>query len=456
MGSPTAPAAQPADPVTCRKCGREESDPSADFCPSCGAPLRGEPSRQKLRRRLVGLLVFVTIISFVATGVAAWARAVALDTDRFVATAGPLIDDPKVQEALAVGLTGSIMEGAEIRSRVAGALDDVATGDLPISPTLFAGPITDGIETFLHDRIRGLLATDAVSTIWYSTLETAHSQAVALLRGQTDLAAIEGDTVYIDLLPVANQALSELEGPLSDLFNRTVNLPEVTPENAQQAVAAIEQQLGVDLPDDFAQLPVFSSDALPTAQAGVAAADKLVWALVVFTLVLAIVTVVLAPDRRRILLWLGFGSALGLIVVRRLTLRIDDALVERISDQVDREAVGQAASALFQDLKSFTTLALLAAIAIGVAAYLAGKPPWITRTIERTADGSLIATDTATVRWVGVHAGLLKVAVLALGGIALLVLSLGWASMILVIVLAAASWWILTYLQTRSDGTIAP
>ena len=63
--------------VTCPKCGREETDPGIKFCPTCGTPLRGEPARLKLRRRLAGLFVFLTVLSLVVTVVGAWARAVA-------------------------------------------------------------------------------------------------------------------------------------------------------------------------------------------------------------------------------------------------------------------------------------------------------------------------------------------------------------------------------------------
>ena len=68
----------------------------------------------------------------------------------------------------------------------------------------------------------------------------------------------------------------------------------------------------MDLPDDFGQIKVFESDALPAAQAAVAAIDRVVYALVALTLVLAVVAFVLSPRRLRTTLWLGFGAAIGL------------------------------------------------------------------------------------------------------------------------------------------------
>ncbi|HET6663389.1 MAG TPA: zinc ribbon domain-containing protein, partial [Acidimicrobiales bacterium] len=132
--------------VECPKCGRIETDPDINFCPTCGTPLRGEPGRLKLRRRLSGLFVFLTVLSLVVTVVGAWARAVALDTDRFVATVGPVIEEPSVQQALSVRLTDRVMEGLQIEDRVSTALAGLDQGELPVSPALLAAPITEGIR----------------------------------------------------------------------------------------------------------------------------------------------------------------------------------------------------------------------------------------------------------------------------------------------------------------------
>jgi ABC-type multidrug transport system fused ATPase/permease subunit len=440
------------EPIACPRCGREERDPSINFCPNCGAPLRGEPARQKLRRRLAGLFVFLTVLSLVVTVVGAWARAVALDTDRFVATVGPVIDEPAVQQALSVRLTDRVMEGLQVEDRVATALSGLDTGDLPVSPALLAAPITEGIRTALLKRTEQALASDAVRALWYDVLARAHEQAIALLRGESTNATIEGDAVYINLLPFINDALASLEQQLSEIFNRTIDVPRITADNVTQGVGLLEQQFGVDLPDDFGQIKVFESDALPAAQAAVAAMDRLIYALVALTLVLAIVALVLSPRRLRTVLWLGLGAALGLIVVRRLALRLDDAIVERVSGETNQAAVGAVTSDVFQDLRNFTTLMLIAAIVVGIGAYVAGRPPWLTRTLERASDGTLVPRDTGAVRWIGEHATALQVVTVTLGAMVLLFASLGWTALLIVLVLVAAAWFALTYLRERATA----
>jgi hypothetical protein len=438
--------------VECPRCGRPETDPDINFCPTCGTPLRGEPGRLKLRRRLSGLFVFLTVLSLVVTVVGAWARAVALDTDRFVATVGPVIDDPSVQEALSVRLTDRVMEGLQVEDRVSTALAGLDQGELPVSPALLAAPITDGIRNVLLKRTEQAIASDAFQNLWNTALTRAHSQAIALLRGESTNTTIEGDAVYINLLPFINDALASLEGQLSEIFNRAIDIPTITEQNLDEAVGLLEQQFGVDLPADFGQIKVFESDALPAAQAAVATVDKVVYALVALTILLAIVAFVLSPRRLRTALWLGFGAAIGLIVVRRLALRLDDAIVSRVTGETNQEAVGAVTNDVFQDLRNFTTLMLVAAILIGVGAYLAGRPPWLTRTLERASDGTLVPRDAGWIRWLGEHAPALRVGVVVLGAVILFFANLGWLSMLVVLALVAAAWFVLTYLHERVTG----
>ncbi len=396
--------------------------------------------------------MFLTVLSLIITVVGAWARAVVLDTDRFVATVGPAIDDPAVQQALSVRLTDRAMEGLQIEDRVSSAISNLAPRDLPVPPSLLAGPIADGIRNVLLDRTGQFLASGAVRTLWFEALTRAHERAVALLRGDDSGAAtVEGDAVYVDLLPMMNNALQALEQPLSDILGRSIDIPTITAANVSQATSLLEDQFGVQLPDDFGKIKVFESDALPAAQAAVATADRVIYLLVALTIVLAIVALVLSTRRLRTVLWLGFGAAIGLILVRRLALRVDDAIVDRVTGSTNRAAVGSVTSDVFQDLRNFTTWMLVAALVIGIGAYLAGRPPWLMRLLERRRDG-VAPRDSATLRWIGEHAPVLRVIAIVVGGLILFFGNLGWAPLIIVAVLVAAAWFVLTYLQDRVAG----
>lgn len=152
------------------------------------------------------------------------------------------------------------------------------------------------------------------------------------------------------------------------------------------------------------------------------------------------------------MLWLGFGAAIGLIVVRRLALRLDDAIADRVTGAVEREAVGAVTSDVFQDLRNFTTLLLVAALLVGIGAYLAGRPPWLGRLAARVSDGTLMRGDSATVRWIGDHALHLQIALAVVGAVILLFADLGWASFLIVLIVLAAGWFVLAYVRDRTLG----
>jgi hypothetical protein len=255
-------------------------------------------------------------------------------------------------------------------------------------------------------------------------------------------------------MPAVNDVLSQIEQPLSDIFGRTIDIPTVTAANADQVAALLEQRFGVDLPDDFGRVKVFESDALPAAQAAVVTVDRVVFLLVALTVLLAIASIVLSTRRLRTVLWLGFGVAIGLIVVRRLALRLDDMIAGRVTGETNRNAVEAVTTDVFQDLRNFTTLLLVAALVIGVGAYLAGRPPWLTRTMERMSDGTLIPRDTGAVQWIGEHAVVLRAALIVIGALLLLFVDLSWASFLVVLVLLAGGWFLLTYLRDRVTGDV--
>jgi hypothetical protein len=53
---------------------------------------------------------------------------------------------------------------------------------------------------------------------------------------------------------------------------------------------------------------------------------------------------------------------------------------------------------VFQGLRKFTTLSLVAALLVGIGAFLAGRPAWLGWLMARSSEGSLIRRDSDTIR----------------------------------------------------------
>ena len=391
------------------------------------------PPKRRLRRGLVTVLIVLTSVSVVVTTVAWWAHSVVFDTDHYVATVGPLIRDPQVVDAVSVKLTDAVMDGLQVQDRIETTLQAVPDR-LPVSSELLAVPVANGVRNLLEQRFQTFLRRPAVQDLWVRANRFAHDQVISLLRGESDNATIEGNTVYLDLLPLVNDLLVEVEDLLSDVFNRTIDIPEATGQRAEELVPVLEERFGIDLPDDFGKIPVFESDQLAAAQRAVDIADRLVIVLVILTIVLMVVTVALSVRRVRTVMWLGVGSTLALIVARRVTFRVQEDIVEIARGQTNRSAVREVVGSFFGDLRSFTVWLLVLGVVVAIAAYLASRPTWFARLLDRReGEGWHLAATGPTTRWLGVHADALKILVAVVGVVLLLTVDVSWVGLFVIV-----------------------
>ena len=91
------------------------SDSRADIEGSTAEPSGDTSSPRRTprwRRILVSLLVIVGCVLAPLSVLSVWIRNTMLDTDQYVETVGPLIDNPDVQSALATRITNAVVEGS--------------------------------------------------------------------------------------------------------------------------------------------------------------------------------------------------------------------------------------------------------------------------------------------------------------------------------------------------------
>src|SRR3982751_2854680 len=77
----------------------------------------GRPPRRRVRWRSViaAVLIVLGCVMAPVALIAVWTHDEVTDTDHFVATAGPLIDDPAVQEALTNRVTTTVFEYVDVQ-----------------------------------------------------------------------------------------------------------------------------------------------------------------------------------------------------------------------------------------------------------------------------------------------------------------------------------------------------
>ena len=216
------------------------------------------PKRHRVRRILTPILVILAVIVFTVSVPAVWGARTVLNTDRYVATVAPLADDPAVQQAIATRLTDEVFAALNVQEVISDTL--AAIGE---RATLLAGPLTNALHGFVQEQVLKVVQSDAFETFWVEANRFVHTQVLAILRGESDTVSVAEGKVLLNLVPLVNLALASIENVSSDLVGRDVTLPTFEPgEVPSSEIAKLEQALGIDLPDNYGQIPVYDSQDL--------------------------------------------------------------------------------------------------------------------------------------------------------------------------------------------------
>jgi hypothetical protein len=219
-----------------------------------------------------------------------------------------------------------------------------------------------------------VLAEPAVQETMETIVERAHDRAMELLEGDglADGITVVDGAINLNLLPLVARGLTALQsvGLLQD-----VDVPQLAADGDPAAQAAVlEDALDRNLPEDFGQLVVYESDSVADAQTAVQNAQRIlvvaqraVWLLVAFSLVLIAATILIAPRRWRAALVLGIGTAATMVVLRTAVRQVADTapdLVTRPGAKAAVDAILGGASATLLRVAGVVMLLALVVVAL--------------------------------------------------------------------------------------------
>jgi hypothetical protein len=401
--------------------------------------------RHRIRRVVAVALVVTTSLVFTIAATGVWARRNALNTNRWVSTVTPIAADPAVQEALGRYLTDQLMTAIDPK--------DFFESVLPERGQILAVPLTNALRGFVQDKTTEFLGSDTFQTLWVAINRRAHTRLVDVLEGDLGERVpgieVQGDDVVLNVVPVLNAVLARIGEESPELFGRTVNLPTITVDDIpQDAIERLSDALGRPLPDNFGQFTVFDAARLHQVQDAVDLFNTLVVVAVILAVVLFALTLWITPRRRRTLIQLCFGIALGIVVIRRLALRSQDDVVDLVKPE-NREAVKVISGAFVSSLLDASAWILGIAAVVAVVAILTGPYPWARSSRSRVtgAGRAVVAAGRAAVtsdvddpaaRWVASHREVMQGGAIVVGILVLLVFDLSWLAILLLGLLVAA------------------
>ncbi|MFJ9037221.1 hypothetical protein ACIRF8_11610 [Streptomyces sp. NPDC102406] len=415
-----------------------------------------------VRRTIAAVLIALVGFCAVASVIGVWGARTTLNTDRWVATVGPLPQDHDVNAAVTKYLTDEIYGKLDVETRLSEAL--------PPKASFLAAPVNGAVRDFVRDKVSELLGTDTFRSLWEGVNRTAHSRIVAVLEDRAEGVSVNGTTVTLNLLPLMNDVLNAVEQQLPTLFGKELDLPAIGSGEIPPGLHdKIEKALGVSLPADFGQITLYDRDKLGPLQDAVLLFKRGVAGLVIGTLLLLGVAVWVSPDRRRTVLQLGLWLVVSVTVLSGVLRAVRDQILAALPDGVYHDGVRAALYTLFTTLRERGDQLLWLGIVLAVVAYLVG-PGRLPKALRRYAvQGARAANEFAarTPRqaggfaglraWVHRHVDVLRVAGVVVAAVVALLFS-SWTALLVMAVLLAGYVLLVTVLARPAgpDEAAAP
>ncbi len=404
---------------------------------------------------IAAVLVAVFAVLLPVTITATWAHRTVVNTDAYVATVGPIAADPAVQAAVSREITNEIYATLNPQRIIANAL--------PPKAAPLAGPLSNGVKGYLQEGINKILASPKFQQLWMAANRFSHAQLISVLNGDSKALQVTHDQVVLNLVPLLNEALKNVQARAPALLGRNITLPAITGDTLPAAACQqIATAIGRPLPPTCGQIPLFKAAALTSAQRAYRAFNQLVLALLIVTPLVFIAALWVSPRRRRTLLQLTIGGMLGLIAVRRVIYWLQSDLITH-AKPANQAALSVITGQIFHGLFTTTLWFLIGGLILVLVALLSGPYRWAVATrswARRTGAGaahlaSALAGQASSgpgVGWVRRHLDILRIGGAVAAALALLIFSVNWVGFLVIAALLALYEYGLHRLR-RADST---
>ncbi len=229
---------------------------------------------------LVGILVPLTV-----TGT--WALRTVTNTDHYVSTLAPLIDEPVVQQEIATLVVDQLFTAVHVQAKL--------TEKLPAPTKFLAAPLTTALRREANKAALSVVASPQFAKFWNASNRLTHHAAVSVLSGDTQSG--KATKISVELNKVLINSIKTLNAKGITLFNPIL----ATIQHAQSK-----------------GFVVVTAHQLHTVQTAFHLGIKL---RVVLPIVLALFIVgalLLTVDRRKTVLRLAAAGVIGLVVLEAI------------------------------------------------------------------------------------------------------------------------------------------
>jgi hypothetical protein len=391
-----------------------------------------KPRAPRTRRITAWVLVVLASLLIPISVLSTWAITTVTNTDQYVATMAPLARNPVIIDHLANKATNALFSSKVVQNKI--------TDVLPPKAKPIVKPITSQVKSYVHGVALKVFESEKFGRLFDALNRRTHDTVVDILTGkQNNLTKSLGTAgnVVLNLSPSLNQLIDNLNSRGVTLFNP---LKPILEQNQGLGLTVVQKS----------QVSKFSSIFNTIVTLG--------WAVPITTVVLGILGILIAVERRKTLLRMAAGVGLfSLVLLGALAYGRTTFLNEAGSHHLNQDVSAAVWDTLLRFLKQDLRWTVLAALLVAFGAWVAGPATyavwirtkalagwrWVVRQVQALTSGArqgLAHSSGArkTAAWIGEHVKGMRVLGVAIGGLVLLLGGdvTGWDLVILVIVLA--------------------
>jgi len=396
------------------------------------APTPATKKTQRWRGILSFVCLTISILCLIVGSLFVWVRATAYNPDGFVSAALNVQGQVGVQDAIVKYVENDVITQQRAEEAASKVVDQ-----LPLSAdrkTFLTGVLATSLRAQVGNIVENALSTGAARNLIANVSQRASEGVVALLRNEPGVFAFQGDAIVFNTEPLVKEARAAVDAKLGSVAKY---LP---------APLAVE---------GYPVYTIAQGSGVTAVQNAITLVDLMAWLLPLAFLILMILGLLLARERRsaayRTMIAIAVAAVVVFIALRITKSVIAGLIAEPASEQVYNAIVDQIGRRL---LAQTMWLALLAAVVAGIL-WLFGPDrlakrsrSWIARRSKDLATGAQSGDGRVTTfaREYARHLEIAGVAVIAL--VLIIFTSLGTTAWVVGLVLAVL--WFLALEFTRS------
>lgn len=305
--------------------------------------LKGELSKAKAekhtgRRIAVALLILLGCIALALANISNWARDTLIDTDVWVATIGPLSQNPVIVEAL----SDAIVEGVSDEL----GITPLERPSLLVMLGILDQPLVEKVQELISEAISTVILSDEFNEIWVRAIEIIHDSLVIVLSSDSSYIYAEDGIVYLDFSELLDEILN-----LLGLKNISLFEPGA----------------------DVMQFALVESESLAKVQRVLRMLDRIAFLSFIITTLCFGGAVALSMWRRSTIITMGIGIAVVMLFSLLLFTMGESYILASIVDQAFNDLASEVFHSITAGLITQTVLLLILGVIVATVAHFSDR-----------------------------------------------------------------------------------